>query len=329
MCIDSADDFRIVKCMEDMDGILSFADNVVGILRYCSQLAGINSWDECSIVSVGDLQPSNLVATSYMATDHGEILQIQLFFDLVSQNLSNMLHIDVWVQCDRCQEDRPRPLETDMDILPSKKDSQSTISGSNVDESMVDDDVRVIDNICEELYRDVQSFNEEMLLHGINDAIEETVTDRYMDSDPTLMNWMDNFLDDVDNGLDLTINGRKDCPDLEDLDEELCKLLDIKDSLPPNRDVIKGYGGIRDEFRRLKYGEMTFFGFMNNQFDVCSHKLISMYPKARHMVDEMNKNVLKQDIMYATALLTESYVFDDDSPSPVLKTISRNMYSEG
>ena len=99
-----------------------------------------------------------------------------------------MLHIDVWVQCDRCQEVRPLPLETDMDILPSKKDSQSTISGSNVDESMVDDDVRVIDNICEELYRDVQSFNEEMLLHGINDAIEETVTDWYMDSDPTLMN---------------------------------------------------------------------------------------------------------------------------------------------
>ena len=41
MCIDSADDFRIVKCMEDMDGILSFGDNVVGILGYCSQLAGI------------------------------------------------------------------------------------------------------------------------------------------------------------------------------------------------------------------------------------------------------------------------------------------------
>ena len=40
-----------------------------------------------------------------------------------------------------------------------------------------------------------------------------------------------------------------------------------QDSLPPNRDVIKGYGGIRDEFRRLKYGEMTFFGFMNNQFE--------------------------------------------------------------
>ena len=136
------------------------------------------------------------------------------------------------------------------------------------------------------------------------------------------MNWMDNFLDDVDNGLDLTINGRKDCPDLEDLDEELCKLSYIKDSLPPNRDVIKGYGGIRDEFRRLKYREMTFFGFVNNQFDVRSCKLISMYPKARHMVDEMDKNVLKQDIMYATALLTESYVFDDDSPSPVLKTIS-------
>ena len=106
----------------------------------------------------------------------GEILQIQLFFDLVSQNPSNMLHIDVWVQCDRCQEDQPLPLETDMDILPSKKDSQSTISGSNVDESMVDDDVRVIDNICEELYRDVQSFNEEMLLHGTNDAIEEPIT---------------------------------------------------------------------------------------------------------------------------------------------------------
>ena len=54
----------------------------------------------------------------------------------------------------------------------------------------VDRDVRVIDNICEELYWDVQSLNEEMLLHGINDAIEDTVTDRYMDSDPTLMNWM-------------------------------------------------------------------------------------------------------------------------------------------
>ena len=98
--------------------------------------------------------------------------------------------------------------------------------------------------------------------------------------------------------------------------------------MPPNRDVIKGYGGIRDEFRRLKYGEMTFFGFMNNQFDVCSRKLVSMYPKARHMVDEMNKNILEQNIMYATALLTDFLIFTDDSPRPVFKIILRHMYSE-
>ena len=141
-----------------------------------------------------------------------------------------------------------------MYILPSTKDSQSTISGSNFDKSIVDDDIRVINNICEELYQDRKSFLEEILLHGQNDAIEGKITDWYTDSDPPFINWIDNFLDDVDNGLNLTINGGKDCPDLENLDEELCKLSNIKDSLPPNSDVTIGYGGIRNNFRRLKYG---------------------------------------------------------------------------
>ena len=70
---------------------------------------------------------------------------------------------------------------------------------------------------------------------------------------------MDIFLKNVDNGLDLTINGGKDCPNLWNLDEELCKLLDIKDLLSPNSDAIIGYGDIRDEFKRLICRKMLLF----------------------------------------------------------------------
>ena len=133
------------------------------------------------------------------------------------------------------------------------------------------------------------------------------------------------------------------------LDEELCSIPKIKSSESPNRDIKSGYEDKSDKIfnydslsetslseiltgiGELEDGEITDIKLVDNHISMNLSDEESRYLKVYYMDNGVEVNIFERNIMYATALLTKSHVFDDDSPASISDMISKegpNVYED-
>lgn len=72
----------------------------------------------------------------------------------------------------------------------------------------------------------------------------------------------------------------------------------------------------------MEYGEITDINLVDNHCSMNSSKKLSIAPEMQFMSNEIEINKFRRTIMYATTLLTELHVFDDDFPYSIFDITS-------
>ena len=187
------------------------------------------------------------------------------------------ISVDLKVYCDH--------LEYELDEVVSNQHNFDNLDKEGIDltESTIYSEIEFINNICKELRQDISDFTEEVFVS------------KRRSRDPPLEQWLDDLLDDV---------------------EKETSYLDLKDSEIDFEmdEYFDELNGNITEIGKLEDGEITDIK-LDEYSPMNLSDQVSRSIKVWYMDDGVKVNSFERKIMYATALLTQSHVFDDDSPA--------------
>ena len=187
------------------------------------------------------------------------------------------ISVDLKVYCDH--------LEHELDEVVSNQHNFDNHDEKTIDftESTICSEIEFINNICKDLQQDISDFT------------KEAFVDRRRSHDPPLEQWLDDLLDDVEKETSYL--------DLEDSEIEL----EVNEYFYELSGSITKIGELEDgEITDIKLDEHSPMNLSDQVFRSL---------EAWYMDDGVKVNSFERKIMYATALLTQSHVFDDDSPA--------------